>query len=166
MIDSKEFAEVVFGLAANFGVKIPDGLLEIWHDTFKADGISLEQIRFAAGKIIRSKKDGYGRMPTYAEFIEIIQGGNKEDKALVIANEIIVHLRTYGSRVCPKLDSIAKHLMIKRWPYPEWSSMVLEDELKWWTKEFCEAYNAYSARDVPLKIEASQDVKKLVNSIG
>jgi len=106
-------------------------------------------------------------MPPVAEFIEILQGGNKEDKALVIANNIIAHLNTHGSRVFPKLDEpIAKHLMTKRWPYYEWASMVIESELKWWTKEFCEAYKSYTALKVPMQIATPESVKKLISDIG
>ena len=98
-------------------------------------------------------------MPTYAEFIETIQG-NQKDRALVIANEIIAHMRLRGSRVFPKLeDPIAKHLMTKRWPYYEWASTALESDLKWWVKEFCEAYNSYAS----MEIAAPEDVKKLIN---
>ena len=159
-----EFTKIIIGLAANFGVKIPEGLIELWQNAFREDGISLEQIRYAAGKILRKPANRYGRMPTYDEFIEIIQGGNKEDKALVIANEIIAHLKMRGSRVFPKLDDeIAKYLMTKRWPYYEWAAAVIESELKWWVKEFCEAYSSYSALETPMEIAAPEAVKKLMN---
>ena len=111
--------------------------------------------------------------PKPADLTDFILGSPKQieqqgkDKALVIANEIVAHLNTRGSRVFPKLDDkIAKHLMTKRWPYYEWGSTVIESEIKWWVKEFCEAYNSYTAREVPFEIEASTDVKKLVGSIG
>jgi hypothetical protein len=114
--------------------------------------------------------------PKPAELIEFITGSpkqiteEKDDKALVIANEIIVHLRAYGSRIFPKLnDPIAKYLMTKRWPYYEWSAAVIEDELKWWTKEFCEVYKSYLAMEnitTPLLDSGKEDIKKLVQNIA
>lgn len=111
--------------------------------------------------------------PMPVDIIEAILGSpkqieqNKEDKALVIANNIISHLKTHGSRVFPKLDDpTAKHLMTKRWPYYEWAAAVIESELKWWVKEFCEAYKSYTALEEPMKIAAPENVKKLINSIG
>jgi len=141
-----ELSKIIVGLAANFGVKIPVGLIELWKAAFMKDGISIDQIRYGAGKILRTKKDGYGRMPTYAEIIEIIQGGDKKDKALVLATEIITHLKLHGANVLPVLeDPVAANLMSRRWPYRKWAAQVLESELKWWTKEFCEAYKSHTA---------------------
>lgn len=170
-MNQMDFAKIIVGLAANFGVKIQDGLIELWYNAFKEDGVSIEQIRFAAGKILRKPVNRYGRLPTYDEFLEIVRGGSEKDKALVIANEIIAHLRAHGSRIFPKLDDhpIAKHLMMKRWPYYEWSAAVIENELKWWTKEFCEAYVSYAAieeaTETPLLGPVKNDVKKLVKNM-
>lgn len=145
MIDQMDFAKIVVGLAANFGIKIQDGLIELWYNAFKEDGISIEQIRYAAGRILRKPKDRYGRLPTYDEMIEIIQGGSYKDRALVIANEIIAHTKRHGARVFPKIeDETARYLMTKRWPYHEWAESVLDSDFKWWIKEFCEAYVSYT----------------------
>lgn len=166
MIDKKPFVNIVIGLAANFGAQIPEGLLQLWLNTFTEDGISLEQIKIAAGKIIRSKKDGYGRMPTYAEFFEIIKGSD-DDKALVTANEIIKHLHEHGSRVFPNLsDPIAKQLMTKRWPYYDWASQVLESELKWWVKDFCEAYHSYSTLEQVPHVLENAGAGGMIASVG
>lgn len=168
---SIEFAKIIIGLAANFGVKIQDGLIEFWYDAFKEDGINIEQIRYAAGKILRKPKNRYGHLPTYDEFIEIIQGGSNEDRAIIIANEIIVHTKTYGSKVFPNIndDKIAKHLMTKRWPYHEWAASILESELKWWVKEFCEVYRSYALTAQTQKYlefdNLNNDLKKLVSQL-
>lgn len=161
--DEKRFIQIMLGMADNFRDNITKEGMTMRFDMLK--DYTIEQVESAAKQIMLTRK--YTKMPPVAEFIEILQGGNKEDKALVIANNIISHLKTHGSRVFPKLeDSIAKHLMTKRWPYYEWSSMVLESELKWWTKEFCEAYKSYTALEAPMQIAAPESVKKLINSIG
>lgn len=127
-------------------------------------------------KAFDSVINGCKFFPKPAEIVEFITGSSKQieqsidEKALVIANEIIAHLHAHGSRTFPKLnDPIAKYLMTKRWPYYEWSAAVIEDELKWWTKEFCEAYKSYLAMEnitMPLLDSGKEDIKKLVQNIA
>ena len=170
---SGDFAQIIMGLAANFGAKVPAGLTELWENAFREDGISLDQIRNAAGQILRSRTDSYGRMPTYAEFIEKIQG-KQEDKAQIAANEIITHLKKHGANTPLKLnDQIAIHLMSTRWEYKQWASSVLEKELTWWVKDFCEAYRAYSKSSgfdtigaPETKGQIQEGVKKLTEGIA
>jgi len=107
--------------------------------------------------------------PKPAELIELIRGSSKQieqekdDKALIIANEIMEQARRYSPGHPLKLnDPIAQHLMTSRWPYHNWATTVLESELKWWVKEFCEAYNAYSATGVPMQLEVSERLKSLI----
>ena len=102
-MNKKEMAIVIMGLAANFGAKIPEGLLEIWFQAFNEDGYSIEQIKRAAGKIIRTKKDSYGRMPTYAEFIDAIDG-NQDQAAEIEVNNVISQIRDLGADGKPKLS--------------------------------------------------------------
>ena len=163
--DEKRFVQIMLGMADNFRDNITKEGMIMRFDMLK--DYNINQVESAAKQIMFSRK--YTKMPPIAEFIEAL-GANKpkiEDQSLVIANEIISHNRTHGSRTFPpNLDEIAKHLMTKRWPYCNWASTVLESELKWWTKEFCEAYRAYSATDLPIQIEAQAKVLKLVNNIG
>ena len=158
--DEKRFIQIMLGMADNFRDNITKEGMVMRFDMLK--DYKINQVESAAKQIMLTRK--YTKMPPVAEFIELLQGGNKEDKALVIANNIISHLKIHGSRVFPKLDDkTAKHLMTKRWPYYEWASMVIESELKWWTKEFCEAYRAYSALETPMEIAAPEAVRKLVD---
>lgn len=144
-MDYEKFSKVIFALAGNFGATIEPATLDIWYDILVADGVTYQQLQQAAQKIIRSKKDGYGRLPTYAELLEAIRGQQPqvEDVALVEANKILNHLRINGARAYPCLDDpVTRLLMTTRWEYYRWASQVAESELKWWVKEFCEAYRA------------------------
>ena len=161
--DEKRFIQIMLGMADNFRDSITKEGMTMRFDMLK--DYNINQVESAAKQIMLTRK--YTKMPPVAEFIEILKGGNKEDKALVIANNIISHLKTHGSRVFPKLDDpTAKHLMTKRWPYYEWAAAVIESELKWWTKAFCEAYKSYTALEEPMKIAAPENVKKLISGIG
>jgi len=160
--NEKRFVQIMLGMADNFRDNITKEGMVMRFDMLK--NYSIDQVESAAKQIILIRK--YTKMPPVAEFIEAIEGQKSkiEDKALVIANNIISHLRTHGSHIFPKIeDPIALKLMKNRWPYYEWASTVLESELKWWVKEFCEAYKSYSVIESPPAIEAPNDVKKLVN---
>lgn len=165
--DKQRFVQIMLGMADNFRDAITkEGMNMRWD---MLNEFSIEQIEAAAKKIIRIRK--YTKMPPVAEFFEAIQGNQEtkiEDKALIIAHKIIANIGQKGCKHFPDLqdDPIAKHLMTTRWPYYSWATYVLESELKWWTREFCEAYRAYSDTGVPLQIEAPESIKKLTEGIG
>lgn len=138
---------------------------------FKAlSDFSIEQVETAVLKAMRAWKSS--KVIPIGVIVEQLesQAGKPEDKALVIANEIVSHLKRNGSRVYPSLDHdpIASRLMATRWPYRQWASEVLESELKWWVKEFCEAYASYSAvgDKVPEIALNTYAAKQLVSGIG
>lgn len=101
--------------------------------------------------------------PKPAELIDLMKPKIPvEDKALAIANEIISHLRLNGSRKRPDLshDPIAEQLMTTRWNYPYWASQVLESEIRWWIKDFCDAYRAYKLSNQYTAIEYGKHGRK------
>ena len=161
--DKVRFSQIMLGMADNFRDSITKEGMAMRFDMLK--DYTIQQVEGAAKQIMLDRK--YTKMPPVAEFIEAL--GAKvpkiEDKALVFANEIIAHSRSCGSRIFPPaLDEIAKHLMTRRWPYSEWSSTVLTSELKWWVKEFCEAYKSYAAiaGHKNLLEQPSEDIKDLL----
>lgn len=158
--DKTKFSKALLVAAQLFDRELSNIIIGLYFDALKE--YSIKQAEDAISKAIKSCKF----FPKPAEIIELISDGSVkiEDRALIIANQIISHVHTAGSRVFPKLDDpIAKHLMTTRWPYYEWASNLIESEEKWWTKEFCEMYRAYSRTDLPLAIDAPEKVKKIVN---
>jgi hypothetical protein len=145
-MNREKFFKVMMALAGNFGTAIQPATLDVWFAMAKDDWITYEQISAAAQTIMRTKTDGYGRMPTYAELLVAIRGQAPtiEHKATAEANRVIAHLHTYGATTSPDLsaDPITQRLMTVRWHYKTWASQVLESELKWWVKEFVQAYEA------------------------
>lgn len=155
-----EVAKAIMALAINAGVKIPDGLIEIWHEAFIQDGYTIEQIKTAASRMIRTKKDFYGRMPTYAELMEAPQNriaDNAEIQATLVISQI-------GNDYPIFTDPITKHLMSTRWNWNRWPKEVLESELKWFIKEFKEAYLSVSKTErlqLPDKTDAAGVLKMI-----
>lgn len=162
----EELANILLGLAGNFGDTFDAPTLEMWHKMVKTDGFSLEQVRQAAVEIMRTRT--IAKMPTYAEFVEYIQGSAK-DQAAVQADIVIEMLDRVGATRQPEFsDPITAHLMSKLWKWKRWASKVKEDELKWWRRDFIEAYHTYSRIGIEKspQIEAGADVKRLSAGIG
>lgn len=42
-------------------------------------------------------------------------------------------------------DPITRHLMSTRWRYCSWAASVVEDDLKWWFRDFVRAYQAHAS---------------------
>lgn len=163
-----ELAEMLFGLAGNFGDTIDEYTVKMWLRCFEADGITVEQIREAAIKIMQNVE--FPKMPTYAQFRKYILGSEK-DNAHAQVDIILDILRRNGGTIEPKFeDPVTDHLMKTRWKWKQWASTVLEDEIKWWRKEFIEAYQSYAANSGKIeevqKLTAPQKLRKLTNNIG
>lgn len=164
--DKKRFAAVMKGLSVNAGIEITDDVVRLYSKALK--DFTIDDIEGAGVKILQSWE--YNRMPPVAVILKHLRGESQpiEDKATVIANEIVAHLKHYGAGKFPDLhgDKIATHLMTRRWPYREWGSQLVNSEAHWWVKEFIEAYRAYQETDVPVQIEAPAEFKKLLEGIG
>ena len=166
-VDFKAYGKVIMGLAGNFSATIPLATLDIWLEMLKADGITYQELQQGAQKIMREKKDGYGRMPTYVELIESIRGSQPkiEDRALCEANKILDHLRLHGAGVWPEMsDPITRQLMTTRWHYLTWAAQCVESENHWWVKEFVEAYRSTNAVNPALEIP--DRVRPMLKIIG
>lgn len=166
----EQFSKIMVAMAGNFGATIQPATLDVWFQMAKGDGFTYEQVARAAAHIMRTKTNGYGRMPTYAEIVQAIQGEPPkiEHKALAEAIRIIGHLRYNGATTWPDLsqDPVTERLMTTRWPYKTWAAQVLESELKWWAKEFVEAYQAEQAIDRQSNPQIPHQATALIESVG
>lgn len=164
----KKFSEILFALAGNFGDTLDPYTMRSWKIMFEEDGISMEQIQRASVKIMRSRK--ISKMPTYAEFLEFIQGSSLEN-AEQQADIVLKCVRYYGSMKDPEFeDPITAHLMTFRWPYRHWIKSFKISETVWWRKEFVAAYQSYakSPGRIPAshQIDIKEHVQSLIDNIG
>uniref|UniRef100_A0A6H1ZKF8 Uncharacterized protein n=1 Tax=viral metagenome TaxID=1070528 RepID=A0A6H1ZKF8_9ZZZZ len=175
--DEKKFVQIMLGMADNFRDTITKEGMAMRFDMLKS--FSIGQVEGAAKKIMFSRK--YTKMPPIAEFIEAIQGNNTnqiEDRAEIQATLVLERSRNFQAyEIAPGIwsnnekpavfeDPVTQYLMTKRWPFLNWKANLLESEVKWWVKEFKEAYRAFSGSETPLQIEAPEEIKKLVANIG
>ncbi len=162
--DKERFKTIMKAVSVNSGVDITKDILRLYFEALKS--FTIEQIEDSAKDILKSWI--YPRIPPLAVIIKNIEGEIQpiEDKALVVANQIVSHLQQWGASKYPDLtgDPIAQELMARRWNYKRWAANVLESELKWWVREFCDAYRAYSGSD-NVMIEAPEDVLKLAGGM-
>lgn len=138
----RELRQVLAGVAGNFGHNMNESTIIMWIQAFQADGITAEQIRTAAFRIMRVRK--VAEIPTFAEFLGYIKGAG-EDKASRQADEVIAFLRKHGRMRKPEFkDPITTHLMRVRWPYQQWAADIKEKEIPRWCKDFIAAYRDYA----------------------
>jgi len=165
--DLMEFSKIIRALAANFGASVSKELYSLWFDAFTADGITMTQIRDAAGRILRTRK--YSSMPTYAEFLDHIIGTTK-DAANIQADIVLEALTLHGGSKTPEFeDKITRYLMKTRWPWRDWASKVETKTLVWWRRDFIEAYEAMSRtmHIIPDRlIDVEPRVKQLIGGLG
>jgi len=160
--DEPKFAQIMLGMADNFRDTITKEGMSMRFDILNE--FSIDQVEAAARKIMATRK--YTKMPPVAEFIEAINGNQAnqvEDRAEIQATYVISCI---GQKHPVFNDPVTAHLMLKRWNWSTWAPAVLESELKWWAKEFKEAYRAFSGSETPLQIEAAPEIKKLIATIG
>lgn len=163
--DAKAFSDIMLAIAENYpGATFSSGGLKLRFEALK--GFTIDQVSEAAVKLVSTHK--YNTMPTTADMIEAIEGKlNVKDRAEIEAGKILGHLRQYGRSVVPEFkDPITRHLMSTRWRYGSWAAYVVEDDLKWWFKDFVRAYQAYSAG---IGLDCLPDIpglKRIVGKIG
>jgi len=163
LLDKNRFASAFQTMCEIFDKKNTKIMLAGYFKTLES--FSIDQVEKAVSTAIGSCKF----FPKPVELIEFITGGQSQiaSNAQIEVDKILCHFRQYGSTRHPELsDPISKHLMSNRWVYGNWASSILESEIKWWQKEFIEAYNAYSASDVKPEIEYHDNVAGLIEGIG
>lgn len=167
--DRVRFSEIMIGLAENYsGAQLTAIGLKLRFEAMKE--FSIEQIAMAATVLVKTRK--YTNMPTVAELIDAIPGHPALEikpvhQAEIQADQVLAHLRRFGRTVVPQFtDPITRQLMSSRWQYQSWAATIAESELKWWRREFSEAYQAYAESGAPLMLEGPGALRQLSMGIG
>jgi len=164
--DKAKFSACMKALAVNASTEISKDALVVYFNALK--DLDIKTVEEATKHILLTWE--FNRMPPISEIVKFATGsGQIEDRALVMANKIVAHVEVHGASEFPNFlreDPIAAFLMTTRWRYYTWAANVLSSELKWWIREFVEAYRSYEKTGTPLSIEAGSGVKQLVAGIG
>lgn len=161
-MNKDKFSAAMKALAVNAGTELTKDILSLYYETLKR--FTDDQFDSAVKKILLTWK--YNRIPPIAVIVENIeQNGPQriEDRAEIQATYVISCI---GQNYPVFSDPVTAHLMSRRWRWNTWAPAVLESELKWWAKEFKDAYRAFSGPDTTLQIEEMPELRKLTENIG
>jgi len=165
MKNNKKFKEMFTAMSERYGKEFFPALSKMLWDSLKP--FSDQECIDAFNHVFRHGKFFNDLIPDLFAVLEKSDVKQISTNAQIELDKILCHFKQYGASQYPELtDPISLHLMTKRWPYQSWASMVLASELVWWGKEFIEAYRAYRAGDMPLELEASEPVLRIVEGIG
>ncbi len=133
--DFKMFSKLIIMESEIHGKKLSTPMIKLYFN--KLSEFSLEQVEAAL-------KHRYKFMPKPYELAEKIEGP-AHDMRLTRAHDqadLVQHvLETHGSDSPVVFDDpITRKLMKTRWPLHIWGKQVTTAELKWWRKDFVEAY--------------------------
>ena len=161
-----EFFKIMVGMAENFSAQMSSAGMSLRFEVMK--DYSIKQIEAAALKLLVNRK-AMG-MPTVAEFLVAINGEQMAfDNAEGQVNEVVSQIRNIGSYGNPDFsDPITRALMSGRWSFRSLCSMT-ETELKWWARDFIEAYQASERKTECLAIgngDGQRKLKLLTGGIG
>ncbi len=146
--DRQEFAMLMTGIAENFGAQLSKPGMVLRFDALR--GFSIEQVRAACNSVIRTRK--YRQMPTTAEFLEHLEGGNVEDLAMMEAAKVLQAIKGVGGYRSVAFDNATTQAVIE-YGFGGWVKMCADldaDKEHWFLKDFAKTYGAYSRQGVSL----------------
>ena len=136
--DWKEFLSVMARLAGEYGAAIDDDNIKLKFTALSS--ITIQTIKEACTWIIKNRQRPYfPAMPTTSDILDAVKKVSEKDGSAEIELDMILnHLHFFGStRSLPKeLHPKSRYLMTYRWPYKSWASTVLEDDIKWFKRDF------------------------------
>lgn len=132
----------MYGLAGNFGGKLSKDDLKL-RFTALID-YSIDDLSKAGTWLLKNRVSTFPPVPTTKEIIDAIHKiqGQLENKdiASLEADKILRLLKQWG-RTCGTRfkDPVTDYLMTYRWSF-QYLGGLTEKDLKWWVKDFIEAY--------------------------
>lgn len=145
--EKKKFSFIMNGLAGNFGGKIQKDDLAFRFNNLKA--YPIEDISKAGSWLLRNREATFPAVPTIGEIIKAIEicTNPKADGKTIAESQLDIvmkYFNYYGS-YCDHVfkNSITNFLIKTRWSFQVIGRMDIES-LKWFKKEFVEAYMRYS----------------------
>lgn len=156
-----DLSKILFMMAEVYSTEISEPLVDAWSAVLQDEGITIEQAKKAAILTMKTRK--YTKMPTPADFLEIVKP--KVDHRLTAheqADLVLDAVRRDGPYRSPEFDNpITAKLMKSRWPWHGFASTLDSDQVKWWRKEFVEAYEDY-AKATPQLLLTEPDMKAAI----
>lgn len=141
--DVREFAEIMAAIAENFGKEISVPGVQLRFDALREYPIGA--VKAAAMAIMRSRK--YTSMPTIADFVEHLGGGNIADRAAVQATQVRTAIGSHGGYASVCFDDPVTQAVLEEGfgGWPTVCGEYTEANRQWFDREFVRLYVAFSA---------------------
>ena len=144
--DKTSFAQIMIGLAENYGQTVTTAGLKLRFEALRQ--FPLDAVKAASMSLLASRK--YNSMPTVADFLEHIGGGNAEDKAEIEAGKVVEAVRSVGAYRSVVFDDPVTMAVISR-AFGGWVRLcqnMTDREEKFFRREFKQAYGSYSRQGI------------------
>jgi hypothetical protein len=145
------FSMTMYGVAEDFGGTLSESNLFVRFEALKK--YSIDQITQAGTWLLKNRKEKFPAVPKTQEFIEairVMQGEIVGPKAIA-RNQCDIVMKYFNGNWTPYngyihtfKDSITDYLMRTQWSFQKLGAMGLDD-LKWFPKNFIEAYLDYAS---------------------
>ena len=164
-MDKIEFSKVMRGLEVFLSVEADLEYINKYYQLFIDEGITIDQIKYAAKQIVLTKKESYGKMPLFAEYLQFIRF-DKSIEAEIEAQSVVKLIRSEGADREPVLPEYTKKVLNQR--FGGWHNIcsTLEDsKIQWFIKEFKEAYLSEIAKDDRLMLPDKEEAGRILKLI-
>ena len=161
----KEVAKILYMMAEMFRDKASEIMVEAWSHILSSEDISIEEARDTAITIMKNRK--YNKLPTAAEFLDIVRPKENPKQLAEAQADVILELIKTNPWTPPFLeDPITMDLMQTRWPWVTFASNLETKDVKWWRKDFVEAYIDKHESEERLKLQAPKPRALIGDSDG
>jgi len=139
--DKKLFFEIMTALASIYGTSFASEALNLFFAVLAK--YSVDDVKKAAILIARSRK--YTKMPTIADFVEAIEGGDVTERSDVAAAAAIDAVSTYGCYHSVEFDDPVLMAVIDKAfrGWPAFCAACVGDELKFIRHELAKLYRSF-----------------------
>jgi hypothetical protein len=146
--DKEEFMRLLWLFANDAGVKISKEQLSVKFEALKK--YSIEQVSAATDKLIHHRRRNWPAIPSTSELVESIEENPIKTQAQFQCDIILKYFKYYG-RACEHRfkNPSTRYLMENRWSFYQLGNMD-EKDLKWFRRDFVEAFTELEEMPVPL----------------
>ena len=163
--DKIKFANIMRGFEINCSDKITKEQLDFYFTNLKQFPFSEMELAFK--KVLY--KWEYNKMPTIGVFIKVLGKSQPliEDIAEIQATEVLKQMQECGYCNTPKFtDPVTIELMKHRFNFISLCKTMKESEIKWFVKEFIQAYQAFDRnKENSLIGDIPSELKKITNNL-
>jgi hypothetical protein len=166
--DYKQFAALIYGLAEENGGTVSKNGIRLKYEALKQ--YTMDQVVAAANWIAKNRTESFPPVPKIPEFISAIErlsGVVSEKTTAEIEADKVLYMSKIFGRECnaQAKDPITNYLLKNRWSWWKLGTMK-EEDLKWWRRDFVEAYQDMAKNGMDKMIGEDGKLKQLASGLA